>query len=415
MALNRVWVVVWALWGTTAVAQTNWPGFLGPTHNNHAPATAELPLTWSETENVAWKTPLHDSGWSSPVVWGDQIWLTTATDDGTKSYALCLDRRTGKVVHDLLLFETAEPEKTRQYHSYTSPTCAIEEGRVYVHFGSYGTACLDTADGKVLWTRRDLACQHYRGPGSSPLLADGRLYIHYDGFDQQYIVALDKQTGATVWKLDRAVDYGTDNGDVKKAYATPLLFEQGGRRMLVSPTSKACLVLVPETGRELWRVRYGGFSVAARPQVAEGLLLINTGFSRGEFVAVRPDGTGDVTESHLVWHQKKNLPSQPSSIVVNGLLFSVNAEAVATCLDVRTGAYVWEKRIGGNFSASLLLAGNRLYASDYKGKTTVFEAGREYKLLAENELETGCRASPAVTGNALLLRTEKALYCLEKR
>lgn len=415
MALNRVWVVVWALWGTTAVAQTNWPGFLGPTHNNHAPATAELPLTWSETENVAWKTPLHDSGWSSPVVWGDQIWLTTATDDGTKSYALCLDRRTGKVVHDLLLFETAEPEKTRQYNSYASPTCAIEAGRVYVHFGSYGTACLDTADGKVLWTRRDLACQHYRGPGSSPLLADGRLYIHYDGFDQQYIVALDKQTGATVWKLDRAVDYGTDNGDVKKAYATPLLFEQGGRRMLVSPTSKACLVLDPETGRELWRVRYGGFSVAARPQVAEGLLLINTGFSRGEFVAVRPDGTGDVTESHLVWHQKKNLPSQPSSIVVNGLLFSVNDEGVATCLDVRTGEYVWEKRIGGNFSASLLLAGNRLYASDYKGKTTVFEAGREYKLLAENELETGCRASPAVTGNALLLRTEKALYCLEKR
>jgi len=185
--------------------------------------------------------------------------------------------------------------------------------------------------------------------------------------------------------------------------------------MLVSPTSKACLVLDPETGRELWRVRYGGFSVAARPQVAEGLLLINTGFSRGEFVAVRPDGTGDVTESHLVWHQKKNLPSQPSSIVVNGLLFSVNDEGVATCLDVRTGEYVWEKRIGGNFSASLLLAGNRLYASDYKGKTTVFEAGREYKLLAENELETGCRASPAVTGNALLLRTEKALYCLEKR
>ncbi|MFM8223919.1 MAG: PQQ-binding-like beta-propeller repeat protein, partial [Planctomycetaceae bacterium] len=343
------------------------------------PATARLPLTWSETENVVWKTPLHDSGWSSPVVWGNQIWLTTATDDGTKSYAVCLDRQTGAVLHDLLLFENAEPEKTRQYNSYASPTCAIEEGRVYVHFGSYGTACLDTANGKVLWTRRDLPCQHYRGPGSSPLLADGRLYIHYDGFDLQYIVALDKQTGATVWKVDRQVDYGTDNGDVKKAYATPLLVEQGGRRMLVSPTSKACLVFDPETGKELWRVRFGGFSVAARPQLGEGLLLINTGFSRGEFVAVRPDGTGDVTDTHVVWHQKKNLPSQPSSILVNGLLFSVNDEGVATCLDARTGEPRWTERLGGNVSSSPLFADGRVYVGNHEGQTYVFRPGTTFE------------------------------------
>jgi outer membrane protein assembly factor BamB len=200
-----------------------------------------------------------------------------------------------------------------------------------------------------------------------------------------------------------------------KAYATPLLFESQGRQMLVSPTSKACLVFDPVTGHELWRVRYPGFSTAARPLWGNGLLYINTGFPRGEFVAVKPDGRGDVTDSHIAWQAKKNLPSMPSSILTNGLLFSVNDEGVATCLDAQSGSYVWEKRIGGNFSASLLLADGRIYASDYKGKTTVFAPEREFRLLAENQLEGGFRASPAVAGKALFLRTETHLYRIDQR
>ena len=398
-----------------ARADEVWPGFNGPRHNNQSDSTG-LPLTWSETENITWKTPIHDSGWSTPVIWGNQVWLTTATDDGKQSFVLCLDRATGKVLHDLKLWDNAEPENTRQYNSFASSTPAIEAGRIYVHFGSYGTACLDTATAQVLWTRRDLPCQHFRGPGSSPLLAGDRLYIHYDGFDHQYIVALDKRTGKTVWQKKREVEYGTDNGDVMKAYATPLLFESQGRQMLASPTSKACLVFDPETGDELWRVRYAGFSVAARPLWGgDGLLYLNTGFPRGEFLAVKPDGRGDVTESHIVWNAKKNLPSMPSSILVNGLLFSVNDEGVATCLDAASGNYIWEKRIGGNFSASLLLADGRIYASDYKGKTTVFAPEREFRLLAENQLDGGFRASPAVAGKALFLRTETHLYRIEQR
>jgi outer membrane protein assembly factor BamB len=419
--LPRVLFAVWSAWCLLLVAPRNaawgddvWPGFNGPRHNNQSDSTG-LPLTWSETENITWKTPIHDSGWSTPVIWGNQVWVTTATDDGKQSFVLCLDRTTGKILHDLKLWDNAEPENTRQYNSFASSTPAIEEGRIYVHFGSYGTACLDTATARVLWTRRDLPCQHFRGPGSSPLLARDRLYIHYDGFDHQYIVALDKHTGKTVWQKKRAVDYGTDNGDVMKAYATPLLFESGGRQMLVSPTSKACLVFDPETGDELWRVRYPGFSTAARPLWGEGLLYINTGFPRGEFVAVKPDGRGDVTDSHIAWQAKKNLPSMPSSILTKGLLFSVNDEGVATCLDARTGSYVWEKRIGGNFSASLLLADGRIYASDYKGKTTVFAPEREFRLLAENQLDGGFRASPAVAGKALFLRTESHLYRIEQR
>ena len=395
-----------------AAADDAWPCFHGPRHNGQSDSTG-LPLEWSETQEIAWKTAIHDSGWSSPVIWGEQVWLTTATDDGRQSFALCLDRGTGKILFDLKLWDNPDPEATRQYNSFASGTPCIEEGRIYVHFGSYGTACLDTANGAVLWARRDLPCRHFRGPGSSPLLAGDRLFIHYDGFDQQYLVALDKRTGETIWKNDRKVDYGTDNGDVMKAFSTPILFEAAGRRQLVSPTSKACLVFDPESGRELWRVRFAGFSTAARPLVGTDLLYINTGFPRGEFLAVRPDGTGDVTQSHVVWHARKNLPSMPSSILVDGLLFSVNDEGVATCLDALTGDYIWERRIGGNFSASLLLADGRLYASDYKGKTTVFAPAREFRLLAENQLDDGFRASPAVAGKALFLRTERNLYRVE--
>ena len=406
--------VLCGLLTTVLGADDVWPCFHGPRHNNHSDSTG-LAITWSETENIVWKTAVHDSGWSSPVVWGDQVWVTTATDDGRKSYAVCLDRKTGGVVHDLKLWDNESLEDTRQYNSFASGTPVVEEGRVYVHFGSYGTACLDTTSGRMLWSRRDLPCRHYRGPGSSPLLYDDKLFIHYDGFDHQYIVALDKLTGKTVWKLDRDVDYGTDNGDVMKAYSTPIVVEAAGRRQLVSPTSKACLVLDPDSGKELWRVRYSNFSTAARPLFGHGMIYINTGFPKGEFLAVRPDGAGDVTETHVAWHAKKSLPSMPTSVLVGASIFSVSDDGVATCLDAATGNTVWEQRIGGNFSASLLYADGRIYASDYSGKTTVFAPEREFRRVAENQLDGGFRSSPAVAGKSLFLRTETHLYRVERR
>src|SRR5215471_2603278 len=227
-----------------SAAGDTWPNFHGPGNNNHTDAR-DLPLTWSEKENVVWKTPIHDSGWSSPVIWKNQIWLTTATDDGKQSFAICVDRDSGKIVYDKKLFDNANPEDTRQYNSFASCTCAIEEGRVYVHFGSYGTACLDTKSKDVLWTRRDLPCRHWRGPGSSPIIFENLLIVHFDGYDQQYIVALDKSTGNTLWKKDREVNYGTDNGDIMKAYSTPLVIEAAGRTQLISATSKAALVFDP--------------------------------------------------------------------------------------------------------------------------------------------------------------------------
>lgn len=402
------------LLGTAAAsANDNWPNLHGPTNDSHSDSKG-LPLTWSETENVAWKTPIHDSGWSSPIVWGKQVWLTTATDDGKQSFGLCIDRETGKILFDQKLFDNESPEETRKYNSFASPTGAIEEGRVYLSFGSYGTACLDTKTFKVLWTRRDLPCLHWRGPASSLIIFENLLITHYDGYDLQYAVALDKRTGETVWKNDRKVDYGTDNGDIMKAFCTPLVINVNGKQQLISPTSKAALALDPRTGEEIWRIRFSEFSVAARPMYGHGLVFINSGFGKAKMYAVRPDSTGDQTDN-IVWTAVQSLPSKPSSLLIGESIFSIDDRGIATCIDALTGKYLYTERVSGEYSASPVFVDGRIYFFDHAGKTVVIAPEREYKLLATNQLSDGFRASPAIAGKTFFLRTEKALYRIEKK
>jgi outer membrane protein assembly factor BamB len=399
---------------SSAIAADNWPQFRGPTADGHSDA-ASLPLKWSETENVKWKTPIHGKGWSSPVVWGDQIWLTTATADGKENSALCVDKNSGQILFDLKLWDNEKPSPLgNALNCYASPSPVIEEGRVYVTWGSYGTACLDTATGKVLWQRRDLPCEHFRGPGSSPILFENLLILHFDGFDFQYVVALDKATGRTVWKTDRDVEYGTDNGDVMKAFSTPIVIEAAGKLQLISPTSKAALAYDPRTGKELWRIRYTSFSSSAMPLFGRGLVFINTGFGKADLMAVKPDGEGDVTGTHVLWTAKKSIGSKPSQLLVGDLIFNVHDGGVANCLDANDGAEIWSKRLGGEYSASPLAACGRIYYFGQDGSTTVVEAKREYAELAKNQLDDGFMASPAVTGKALILRTRSALYRIEE-
>ena len=318
--------------------EENWPQFLGPAGNGSS-QQADLPLKWSETKNVRWKTAIHDRGHSSPVVWGQQIWLTTATDDGKQLFALCVDRGSGRIVHDVRVFEVEKPEPIAEINTYASPTPVVEAGRVYVHFGAYGTACLDIASGKTLWSRRDLHCNHFRGPGSSAFVYKNLLILTFDGIDVQFLAALDKRTGATVWRTNRSTDYGGADGDNRKAYSTPIVIDDGGTQ-LISSGAYATEAYEPETGRELWKVCYpGGFSNVARPLYGEGLLFLNTGFGRPEIWAVRPGGRGDVTKSRVVWKSKaKNLPAKPSEVLSGGLLFCVNDNGVASCLDAASGA-----------------------------------------------------------------------------
>ena len=405
LTLMLVSQIVWA--GET------WPQLRGPAGDGHTDAKG-LPLTWDAEQNVVWKTPIHDRGWSSPVIWHEQIWLTTSTADGRKLYAVCIDRKTGQIVHDLHVFDVENPESIAAMNSYASPTSVVEAGRVYVHYGTYGTACIDTSSGKILWTRRDLNCDHHEGAGSSPMLVDNLLVFHVDGRDVQYVVALDKTTGKTVWKTDRSVNFTGVPRDLRKCYATPIVIESGGQRQLISVGPRATMGYEIATGRERWKVTYGGWSIAPRQVFGHGMVFMINDYLRPELWAVRPDGEGDVTASHIAWKHNKTMPSRPSPLLVDDLLFLINSDGVATCLEAKTGEVVWQKRIGGKFSASPIYAAGRIYLFDESSVTTVIEAGREFKKLAVNKLsDKQLMASPAAVGNSLFVRTATHIYRIE--
>lgn len=415
-------------------ANESWPQFRGPNGDGHSDSTG-LPLTWSETEHVKWKTPVHGKAWSSPVVLGGQVWLTTATEEGHELFAVCVDRDSGRILRDQKLFEVEKPQFCHSFNSYGSPTPVIEEGRVYLTFGSPGTACLDTKTGKVLWERRDLVCNHYRGAGSSPILQDGLLIMNFDGSDHQFVIALDKLTGKTVWKTDRSIDFkdlGPDGkpqteGDLRKAFATPHVARFDNQFILISQGAKATYAYQPLTGKEIWRVEERtSHSGGTRPLAGFGMIFVPTGWSQGQILAIKPGKSGEAIDANadstaspdpqlqIAWKTKRNVPKKPSLLLVDDLLFGIDDGGVAGCLEAKTGAEVWRERVGGDHSASPVSAEGRLYFFSEEGKTTVIDAGREFKVLAENKLDDGFMASPAVAGKAFFLRTKTHLYRIEK-
>jgi outer membrane protein assembly factor BamB len=399
-----------------------WPQFRGPEGNGTTSST-KLPLTWSEESNVRWRTEIHGKAWSSPVVIGGQVWLSTATPDGRELSALALDVESGKIIHDLKVFTVENPQAGHEFNSYASPTPVAEPGRVYINYGSAGTAALDTSTGKTLWERRDLECNHFRGAGSSPILFRNLLIMHFDGIDVQYVVALDKDTGKTVWKTPRSIDFKDleangkpkGDGDFRKAYATPTIIDVGGQPLLVSLGGKAIYGYDPMTGKERWRVEERrSHSASTRPVAGLGMVFYPTGWESTQLLAIRPDGAGDVTATHVVWRLTRGVPNKPSILFVDGLIYMINDTGIASCVDAKTGTLVWQSRVAGTFSASPLYAAGRIYLFDEDGKTTVLEAGREFKVLAENLLDNGFMASPAVVGDALILRTSRDLYRIEQ-
>jgi outer membrane protein assembly factor BamB len=399
---------------TTAVAGDNWPQFRGPRGESRSDATG-LPVKWSEKENVAWKTEIHGKGWSSPVIWGNQIWLTTAREDGKEFFALCIDRDSGKILHDIKVFEEEKPAFCHPTNSYASPTPAIEEGRVYVHFGTYGTACIDTKTGKKLWERRDLHCDHFRGPASSPILNEDALFVAFDGFDVQYVVAFNKKTGETLWKKDRAINYDVKDGDLKKAYGTPSIITVKEKPQLVSTAAVATVAYDPKTGDELWKVYHGGMNSTGPPLLFDGRVILCTGDFGKRLLAVRPDGSGDVTKTHIDWECNKGVPSRSSPVLVGSKLCMVNETGFLTCLAAKTGEQLWQERIGGQYFASPIYADGKLYLFDADGKSHVGEPGKKWTSLADNILDDGCMATPAVAGKALFIRTKTHLYRIQEK
>jgi outer membrane protein assembly factor BamB len=406
----------------TVHAAGDWPQFRGPDGDGHSDARG-LPLIWSEGQNVVWKTPIHDRGWSSPVILGNQIWVTTATEDGRRLFAVCIDRETGRVIRDLKLFDVPRPQYAHPFNSYASPTPVIEPDRVYVTFGSAGTACIDTKSFRVIWERRDIECNHFRGPGSSPIIFRDLLIMHFDGSDQQFVIALDKRTGRTVWRTKRSIDFQdlepngkpAADGDFRKAFSTPQVALINGRWELISLGSKAAYSYDPLTGKELWRVEEREqHSASTRPVLGLGMIFYPTGFSAGQLFAVRTGGNGLITSTHVAWKTNRGVPSKPSILLVDDLIFMISDAGVASCLEAKTGEQIWQKRIGGEYSASPIYADGRIWFFSEEGKTTVISAGRRFEEAAVNQLDDGFLASPAVAGRAFFLRTRTNLYRIEK-
>ena len=392
-----------------------WPQFRGPDGQGHADTT-ELPLTWSETENVRWKVLVMGLGYSSPVVQGQRVWVTSTTDGRRSVRALCFDRDTGRlIVMSDELFDVTKSGRVLAKYGYASPTPLLDGDRVFVHFGAAGTACLKL-DGTVVWQRVIPYYQHH-GPATSPVLADGTLVILCDGFTQpyyddhvqegvdanQFVMGLDPDTGEIKWKTPR---------DSQHSYSTPLVTKVGGRTQVVCAGGNGVWGYDPNDGTELWYCKYTGYSVVPKPTAAHGMIFVCTGYDTASLFAIRDGATGDCSKTHIAWRAQRNIPLVSSPIVVGDYLYLVSDRGIATCYNVHTGKSVWSKRIEGTFAASPISAGDRIYFPSEEGITYVLRAGPNFEELARNPLDGKLATSPAAVGNRLFLRSEKYLYCI---
>ncbi|HEY5469512.1 MAG TPA: PQQ-binding-like beta-propeller repeat protein [Bacteroidales bacterium] len=396
----------------------NWTFFRGSNLNGIA-ETDNIPLKWDDS-TIKWKTEIHDRGCSSPVVFGDQIWLTTSKPDGKELFAVSADFNTGKIIYDISVFTPDEIEKKNSLNTYSSPTPAIEKGFVYVHYGSLGTACINTSTGAIVWKVTDLKCKHVQGPGSSPIIYKNLLILHFEGTDIRYIVALNKKDGKVVWRTDRPVEPYEPLAIIgRKAYITPIIINVKGRDMLISNGSAVCEAFDPNTGKEIWRVVDGAESTIAMPFTENGVLFWYTGFMIGEdgarfseLLAVNPDGKGDITATNVLWKKRDALSQNQmlSPVIKDGLIYTITTRSILMCIDAATGEEVWSTRVTSAFNASPIYIDGIIWLFSVKGEAIAIKAGRKYEVLSQNQMDSGIWATPAFLRKSVILRTDKFLY-----
>ena len=397
-------------------AADSWTDFRGPGGDGHA-AVKSAPLRWSEDTHVKWKTKLPGRAWSSPVVLDGQVWVTDATEDGHKLSAVCLSLETGEVRHNPLLFEVPNPQvwgNAGKAQSHGSPSPVIEPGRVYVHFGTYGTACLDTKTGKTLWTRSDIKVNHMEGAGSSPILWKHFLILTYDGADHQFSIALNKKDGTTAWKTDRSIDFGNTVPDRQKSFSTPIIVGKK-KDQLVIPAAWAIYGYDAATGKELWRADYRnkGFSVGSRPVADDHAVYFTTGYMQSEVLAVKLGGSGNVTDTHILWRTHRSAPRISSPILIGKHLYTSDDKGFVSCRDTANGKTLWSTRLDARVSSSPIYAAGQLYLFDQNGTAHVMKPGDAHKALAANTLDSGFMASAAAIEGSLILRTKTHIYRIQ--
>lgn len=397
--------------------QDNWTHFRGSNLNGIS-ETKTAPLNWSDSTNILWKTEIKEKGWSSPVVFADLVWLTSASEDGKKMSGIGLDINSGKVIFNLPIFQSDSIYPKHSINTYATPTSCIEEGFVYMHFGSTGTACVDTRKGQIVWTRTDLKCEHVQGAASSPILYKDLLILHLEGTDVQYLIALDKRTGATVWKTERPVSVYEPLLPIgKKAYITPIIVNVKGQDLLISNGSAVCCAYNPETGEEIWRFVEGEDSTIAMPLSENGIVYFYPGFvsdSNGdkyaELIALNPEGKGDITKTNVLWKFKSPILQLLTPLIKDGLIYTIDTRNVLYCLDAKNGTEVYSKKLKQKYNSSPVYANGNIYFTSVKGETMVIKAGREFQVVAENKLPGEVYATPAIVGNSIFFRTDSKLY-----
>lgn len=411
-------LLVFAVVLLPVAAGANWPEFRGPTGQGRATAKS-LPTSWSSTENIVWRRPIAGRGWSSPIIWGDRLFVTTAIEEPAQEEAgpslslcaMCIDARSGDLVWNRPVFVLARDSVAPIHgkNSYASPTPITDGERIYVHFGPHGTAALDF-EGNEVWSRSDIRYNAQHGGGGSPILSGEALVMNCDGVDDPFVVALHRKHGTTMWRTSRP-----PTESHRFSFATPLAIEVSGAVQIVSPASHLACGYDAKTGRELWRVNYPNkWSVIPRPVFAGGKVFVCTGYEGpAELLAIDASGSGDVTDTHVVWRTDKYVSHTPSPVVSDGLLFMVSDEGIASCCDVATGKRHWHKRLGGNYSASPFLANGLVYAASEEGDFTVFRAATEYDEAARCSLGEAVFASMATDGEALYVRTDAAVYRID--
>ena len=398
--------------------QSNWTHFRGS--NLDGISTDSLvPVSWNDTTNIIWETDIRGRGWSSPIVYGNQVWVTTATVDGKEMSGICVDFKTGKQVYDILLFKQDSIYSKHSVNTYATPTPCIEKGFVYLNFGSSGTACVDTQTGKIIWKRDDLKCDHMQGTGSSPMLYKDLLILHYEGTDQQFIVALNKKSGETIWKSERPQEYYDPLSPVgKKAYVTPIVVNVDGKDLLISNGAAVCIAYEVETGKEVWRFIQGEDSTIAMPFAENGVVYFYTSFVTPtdgekyiEMVAIDPSGSGDITKTDKVlWRIKSPILQLLTPLIKDGIIYTVDSRNILTVIDARSGIPLYTKKLKNKFNSSPVYAGGKVYFTSVKGETLVLKAGRTLEILSENKLPGDLFATPAIAQNSILIRNEFSLY-----
>lgn len=418
---------------------SDWPQFRGPDGQGLA-LDAQIPVKWDQSDNVRWSTDIPGTGWSSPVVQGNRVWVTTAVETkptpeqiakqqkesrltpdlfkrrqvaGSVSLrVLCLDRTNGQIIRETEFGTVDSPEAIHVGNTYASPTPVIEGDHLYVHFGIHGTACLDANTHQVIW-KRVIPVFYSVGVGSSPILYGDLLVLVCDGIDKQFVTALDKTTGKDVWETNRP-PIRAEDGQLRKAYSTPLLIQHDKTDQLVIPGAQWIVSYEPLTGKEIWRVDHGeGFSNVPRPVYGDGTVYVCTGYGVPQLWAIRVDGQGDVTKTHVTWKVTRQIPKNPSPLLIDNLLFAVSDNGIVSCFDARTGEAYWQKRIGGNFSASPVLASGHVFFCSHEGDVTAFRASAEMSDPVTSHLDGQLMASPAVVDSSVILRSRTKLYCIK--